>query len=503
VAELKPEDLEDIQGIVMSGYGDLHCASYLMLRITEAKAARRWLGSLTDHIATSEHPQKGTSLNLAITHRGLAQLGLDAQTLDTFSRPFLEGMATPHRSRILGDADENAPANWIWGGSDEAKAVDILLLVFAVDEAAMDAELAAKRAEFPESGIVEMQALVAGRQDDSHEHFGFADGMGQPAIEGTFQVEKAAARNVLKAGEFLLSYINDYGKPADGPMVAARLDPKSLLPQPPVVDGAAGVAGAQSAVHDLGRNGTYLVFRQLAQNVALFRHFVDEATRRLDGQLDRSAGDRLAAKFVGRWQNGAPLALSPDADDPQLSKADDFGYRDSDAYGFKCPIGSHIRRSNPRDSVGPDGAAALASANRHRILRRGRSYGHRPTDPRVPDNVDRGLLFLCLNADFERQFEFVQQTWINNPVFGGLNGEVDPLIGSINKTETSSVSLDQRNSANGGTTRKGELERDALFTVQADPLRTRIHNLERFVSVKGGAYFFLPSIRALRYLANL
>lgn len=503
MAELKTEDLKDIQGIVMSGYGDLHCASYLMLRVTDAKAARRWLGNITDHIATSEHAQKGTPLNLAITHHGLSQLGLDAETLDTFSRPFLEGMATPHRSRILGDADENAPANWIWGGSDEAKVVDILLLVFAVDEIAMDAALAAKRAEFPESGIAELQALVAGRQDDSHEHFGFADGMGQPAIEGTFQVQKAAARNVLKAGEFLLSYTNDYGKPADSPMVAATLDPKGLLPPPPVVDGPAGTAGVRPAVHDLGRNGTYLVFRQLAQDVALFRHFVDEATRRLDGQLERSASDRLAAKFVGRWQNGAPLVLSPDADDPQLSNADDFGYRDSDAYGFKCPIGSHVRRSNPRDTIGPDGARALASANRHRILRRGRSYGHRPIDPRVPDNVDRGLLFLCVNADIERQFEFVQQTWINNPVFGGLNGEVDPLIGNINKTETSSLSPDQRNSANRETDGKGEVKRDALFTVQADPLRARIHNLERFVTVKGGAYFFLPSIPALRYLASL
>jgi len=180
-----------------------------------------------------------------------------------------------------------------------------------------------------------------------------------------------------------------------------------------------------------------------------------------------------------------------------LSDADDFGYRDSDAQGFKCPIGSHVRRSNPRDSVGPDGPTALKTANRHRILRRGRSYGHSPKDPRVEDNVDRGLLFLCLNSDIERQFEFVQQTWVNNPVFGGLNGEVDPLIGNTDKTETSPVNPIQGNSDNG------EPQRDAIFTIQADPLRTRVHNLERFVTVKGGAYFFLPSIRALRYLASL
>jgi deferrochelatase/peroxidase EfeB len=125
----------------------------------------------------------------------------------------------------------------------------------------------------------------------------------------------------------------------------------------------------------------------------------------------------------------------------------------------------------------------LATANRHRILRRGRSYGHRPADPRIDDGVDRGLHFLCLNSDIERQFEFVQQTWVNNPVFGGLNGEVDPLIGNISRAETATT--------------------NALFTVQADPLRSRVHNLQRFVTVKGGAYFFLPSISALRYLGSL
>jgi len=184
--------------------------------------------------------------------------------------------------------------------------------------------------------------------------------------------------------------------------------------------------------------------------------------------------------------------LSPDTDDLAYEVADDFCYRDSDADGFKCFICSHVRRSNPRDTLGPDATKALKTANRHRILRRGRSYGHRPEDPRVPDAIDRGLLFICLNSDIERQFEFCQQTWINNPVFGGLDGEVDPLIGNISKTESTPANSDN-----------GDTERDAIFTIQADPLRTRVHNLERFVTVKGGAYFFLPSIRALRYVTSL
>ncbi len=493
----------------------------MLLRVTHAAAARRWLGVITDQITTSEPPpQKVKALNVAFTCRALKNLELDDETLKTFSRPFLEGMTTPHRQRILGDNDDNAPKEWVWGGNnaddlpDETKAVDIVLMVYAENEDLLNVLLAEKRAEFKQNGIEELRTLSAGRQDDSHEHFGFADGMGQPAIEGTFQVEKAAARNILKAGELLLGYTNDYDKPADSPMVKAARDPNGLLLPPRAAVNADGTtSSSQNAFHDLGRNGSYLVFRQLAQDVATFRCFIDEASRTADGQLDQTAGNRLAAKMVGRWQNGAPLVMSPDTDDPALSLADDFGYRDSDAHGFKCPIGSHVRRSNPRDTLGPDGATALKTSNRHRILRRGRSYGHRPKDPRVRDDIDRGLLFLCLNSDIERQFEFVQQTWINNPVFGGLNGEVDPLIGNIKKTETPPVDPAQANpggttavaaNANsGGSSANGDEQSEAIFTIQADPLRTRIHDLKRFVTMKGGAYFFLPSIRALRYLASL
>ncbi|HEV2764428.1 MAG TPA: Dyp-type peroxidase [Pyrinomonadaceae bacterium] len=369
-------------------------------------------------------------------------------------------MATPHRSRILGDAGENAPSAWEWGGSDEEKAVDVLLLLFGADEATLDDLIRKHRRQFSPGGLLEFRALGAGRQPDHHEHFGFADGMGQPVIEGSPQADKALPRNLIKAGEILLDYVNDYGKPAVSPQVNPALDPQRILP------GAGG----------LGRNGTYLVFRQLAQNVADFWRFFDEATGDADGRPDRAASVRLAAKCVGRWPSGAPLVLSPDADNPALKDEDDFGYYEDDGRGFACPIGSHIRRANPRDSLGPDPQTALASANRHRILRRGRSYGHRAADPRVEDGVERGLFFICLNSDIERQFEFVQQTWINNPVFGGLSGEVDPVVGHLVKG-------------------------DEIFTEQGNPLRRRVHNLRRFVIVKGGAYFFLPGIRALRYLA--
>jgi len=482
VAELTPADMKDIQGFVVSGYAHLSCVSYSLLRIDDKVAARRWLGNLANEITTSEGKQEHSCLNVALTHQGLAKLGLADDALETFSRPFIEGMATPHRSRILGDADENEPTRWNWGTDDPAKAVHVLLLVFAKDEPTIANLIKEQTAKFTQNGLSEVLTLAAGRQPSSHEHFGFADGMGQPAIEGTFQTKDAAARNIIKAGEILLSYVNDYDKPANSPMVSLTSDKTGLLP--PVIE---GTTDDPSSRRDLGRNGTYLVFRQLQQHPAKFYHYLDEATRKPNGELDPVARAWLAAKMVGRWPDGAPLVLSPDGDNPALGMEDDFGFRDSDARGFKCPIGSHIRRSNPRDSIGPDGPTALKTANRHRILRRGRSYGHRPDDRRIDDEVDRGLHFLCLNSDIERQFEFVQQTWVNNPVFGGLDGEVDPLIGNIKKADPDADPADA----------------DAIFTVPADPLRTRVHKLERFVTVKGGAYFFLPSMNALRYLSSL
>jgi len=456
----------DIQGLILSGYGHLPCATYVLLRVEDGPAARRWLARILTEVTSAERKQDKASVNVAFTRQGLEHLGLDADTIQTFSRAFSEGMATEHRSRILGDAGEDEPAKWNWGGPDRTKAVDILLLLFAVDELELDSLIGRHRASFSQEGIAEVSALAAGRQPDNREHFGFADGMGQPAIENTSPGKKAAARNLLKAGEILMGHINTYDKVADGPTVRADRDPRRLLR-----DGEPGL-------RNFGHNGTYLVFRQLAQNVADLYHFLDEATRTPTGQLDPDASSRLAAKFVGRWPSGAPLVLSPTKDDPSMADADDFGYFDQDPRGFACPIGAHIRRSNPRDSLGPDAVKGLASANRHRILRRGRSYGHRLENPRVDDGAERGLHFICLNSDIERQFEFVQQTWINNPVFGGLHGEVDPVIGYV---------------ARG----------DAIMTIPADPVRTRVHNIRRFVTVKGGAYFFLPGIRALRYLASL
>ena len=469
---------KDIQGLVVSAYKHLHCAAYVLLQVNSAAAARAWISQRLSEIMASEAKHPALSINLAFTYSGLQKLGLKQDALDGFSFPFQEGMATKYRSRLLGDNDENDPAGWDWGGTS-ANAVDVLLLLFGKDQPTLDAELQRQEAAFASGGLDLVKVLLAGRQPDSHEHFGFADGIGQPVMEGTGnkqrQLERTHHATELPVGEFLLGHPNVYGVIAPSPAVKPGDDPQQLLPVvPPEATGLTAEAG----MHDFGRNGSYLVFRQLFQRVAQFWNFLDKATCGPNGQSNPEERERLGAKFVGRYKSGAPLVLSPEKDNPKLKNENNFTYFDKDPRGLACPIGSHIRRSNPRDSLGPDPQTALNSANRHRILRRGRSYGHRLENPLVDDGAERGLHFICLNSDIERQFEFVQQTWINNPVFGGLYNEVDPLVGNLAKG-------------------------DKLFTVQADPLRRRVQGLSRFVVVRGGSYFFLPSIRALNYLARL
>jgi len=364
--------------------------------------------------------------------------------------------------------------------------VDVLLLLFTEDEAGLEAEIAEQRRAWSAGGLAEVAMLGAGRQPDSKEHFGFVDGAGQPTIEGTDLEARQLARTghatPLKPGEFLLSYEDTYGKPSPSPAVRAADDPRNAFPDAP------GESGAGR--RDLGRNGSYLVFRQLAQDVAGFWQFLEAAARRVDGTSSMEAQISLGAKIVGRWPSGAPLVNEPDRDPhagvPMPTVDNDFEYAEHDLHGFRCPVGAHIRRANPRDALGPDPATALASARRHRIMRRGRSYGDRLKDVRQDDGAERGLHFICLNSDLERQFEFVQQTWINNPVFAGLLDETDPLVG-------------RRTAQSGGD----DDTPGNTMTIQAEPIRTRVYGLRDFVTVKGGAYFFLPGLRALRYLASL
>jgi Dyp-type peroxidase family len=450
-------NFSQIQGFILSSYSkELPCATYMLLQISSKDESLLWLASVIDNITTAKERNKKRSLNIAFTCRGLTKLGLTMEDLSSFSIAFQEGMCSAHRSKILCDSGESAPENWDWGNDDNQ--IDVILLLFASDELTLVADQKKKEQEIKNCGGINLiRKLTAGRQPDSREHFGFMDGIGQPIIAGSGREKKQLHRTghatVVKAGEFVLGYENE------------------LKVQDPIP--------SCKQMKDFGLDGTYLVFRQLEQHVSLLWNYIRAMTLKKDGSVNMEAEDKLGAKMMGRWKSGAPLAIYPNSDpikDNSINEENNFSYKKEDEYGLRCPLGSHIRRANPRDSLGPDPETALQSSKRHRIIRRGRSYGDRTKDPFNDDYKQRGLHFICLNSSIERQFEFIQQTWINNKTFAGLFDEIDPVVGAGKAKD--------------------------VFTVPEDCVRTRILKIPEVITMKGGAYFFMPSIAALRYLVG-
>lgn len=459
-------ELTDMQGFLARGYGGLPEASYLLLQIENAGAAQDWLRSIAPDVAPADPKPSTSALQIAFTCDGLRALGLDEDTLRTFDRAFWEGMDAPYRQRILGDAGESHPDEWRWG--NDASPVHLLVMVFAADAEILRTRIDEVRTGL--TGLTETQHLNTNSFDPAREHFGFRDGISQPIVDGLSR--SGAPENTVPPGEFFLGYPNAYDKVPRPPSVPPSTDPDDLLPR--VDTEQDGVRG------DLGRNGTYVVFRQLSQDVTRFWRFVTEASREVYGSEEER--EKLAAKMVGRWRNGTPLTLSPD--DPDGEPRDDFGYHEQDADGMRCPFASHLRRSNPRDSLegGPEESTKVS--NRHRIVRRGRPYGpplddHFDVDNMLEadDETERGLHFLCLSGDIARQFEFTQQTWIENKKFAGMYDDPDPLMGSPH-------------------------DESSTFTIPDTPVRRRVTDMQRFVEVRGGAYFFMPSLSALQFLAR-
>ncbi|MBV9325019.1 MAG: Dyp-type peroxidase [Chloroflexi bacterium] len=464
-------ELHDVQGLIARGYAHLKAASYILLRIGDAVSARAWLGAIAPRITPAPDPAADSALNVAFTASGLTQLGLGAEIMHQFSDEFTAGMTTPHRQRMFGDLGPSAPETWLWGGPS-TPTPHVLLALIARDTDILNQRYSALAGEF--AGVSVITRLDSDVDLDGKEHFGFADGISQPTVEGLSDRQDTPP-NTIRTGEFILGYVNEYSLYTDRPLLDRRLDPEWLLP--------ADVQGSGKV--DLGRNGTFLVFRQLAQDVRGFWRFVDSATRAADGSSDVDRRNWLAAHMVGRWPSGAPVTLSPDADNPRLATANDFTYQYADQFGFNCPIGAHVRRAHPRDSLdpAPGTARSVELDKRHRLLRRGREYGP-PVPPDSlyadppPDDPERGLYFICLGANIGRQFEFVQHSWVNNPKFDELYDEADPVVGYH------PVGMNN-------------------FSIPREPVRVRYTNLPQFVTTRGGAYFFLPGLRALRYLASL
>ncbi|HEY0345502.1 MAG TPA: hypothetical protein VGC59_12680 [Solirubrobacteraceae bacterium] len=455
---------DDIQGLLASGYGRLPAACYLLLAIEEPRRAGAWLGRLAGKLTTARERPLKTAVNVALASSGLAKLGLPP-ALGGFSDRFLDGMTASPRSRALGDVGADAPERWRWGGPTTTT-VDVLLLLYAADDGLLAA--LEERLVRPADGLALVQRLDT--QWSEREHFGFRDGISQPLVEG---LRAGRPDDVISAGEFVLGYRNEHGQLTRRPRVDRASDPRGILP----TDSATGDA-------DLGRNGSYVVLRTLSQDVRAFWGFVEGATTNGAGDSgDQAARLRLAAQIVGRWPNGEPLVLAPDGPpETPPQPTNDFRYHDVDAHGERCPLGAHIRRAHPRDSLDPKPGSerSIAIDKLHRLLRRGRGFGA-PIAPAAAlnggarDGEERGLHFICLCANIARQFEFVQHTWVNNPKFNGLYDDPDPLLGPAGRT----------------------------LTVQARPINRRVPGLPSFVGVLGGAYFFLPGVRAVRYLAAL
>jgi deferrochelatase/peroxidase EfeB len=487
-----PDDLHDIQALLHAGFATLTAASFLLLRVTDAAAARRWLGQVPvtsiGHLGT----RRETVIQVALTAAGMRALAIPEDVIAGFSAEFVAGLADdPARSRRLGDVGPDAPTQWAWGWAEREPHVLVMLY-------ALPGQLAPLRASLdgPDfaAGFAVLQTLETSDMN-GHEPFGFLDGVSQPTIDWSGQRKPDTDAdldygNLITPGEFVLGYRNEYGLLTERPLLDAQQYPQAAM-LPPAAEAA--------WLHDLGRNGSYLVLRTLSQDVRGFWRFM-------------AAHGDPAERIVGRRMDGMPLmpvqqapirGVGPDATD---RAENGFTFR-SDPDGLACPVGAHIRRANPRTGDMPGGrmgwfgqlmclagfgghteADRVAASRFHRLLRRGREYGTflPAADAQAPDAPDpqAGLHFICLAANISRQFEFVQNAWLQSSEFAGLHGEADPL--TANRAAL----------AAGGAT-------DAFGLPQAGLPEVRVEALPRFVGVRGGAYFFLPGLRALRFLAGV
>ena len=500
-------DRDDIQGLLRSGYGHHTEACFLLLRIKDRVAARAWLlAAPVTSAAVSERPSRSaastqseslpeTVLQVALSSEGLRALEVADDIIEDFAAEFVSGMGgDANQARRLGDVGASAPTHWHWGVGPRVPHVLVLLY-------ALPGHLDAWRREIQQQCMTGFEILTCLDSANSieSEPFGFRDGISQPEIDwdrrrAVRDEDRLEYDNLSCLGEFVLGYPNEYGGYTDRPLLEPTRDPKAALPRAEDSPGKA----------DLGRNGSYLVLRQLQQDVQGFWAFLERAAGG-----DQDERDRLAAAMVGRTLRGVPLIEARDenrtravaASKPDLNA---FTYQ-TDPDGLRCPLGAHIRRANPRNGDLPPGTKGIvsrlirtlgfdtqalqqdlvASTRFHRLLRRGRKYGAPSLTPSMtdPPGVEAGIHFICLGANLARQFEFVQNAWMTGIKFDGLTAESDPLLGP-------------RVPAPDGT------DTDGYSIPQAGGPDRCVARLPQFVTVVGGAYFFLPGIRALRYLAT-
>ncbi|MBX2828776.1 MAG: hypothetical protein KTR22_11470 [Flavobacteriaceae bacterium] len=470
IANPKTIDLKDVQGMITRGYGKLYETAYFLLKVEDKEKAKEWMKAmipLIDSADISDHSEK--TIHLAFTPEGLAALGMSKENIEGFPVPFREGISTQDRNRILGDWGENDPKKWRWGGHQEG--FHILMIFHAKDKESIAAFLQEEKDRLQNSGGCTLMREMRGYlRPDNKEAFGFHDGISQPVIKGSGR--PGPENDIIETGEFLLGYKNEHNQFPFSPLLKKEEGNTSLLQ-----DDAAG-----SGKKDLGHNGTFMVFRQMQQHVDEFWKYMEQNSLNPDGTPNEEAKIKLAAKCVGRWPSGASLVNFPDKDPGGSLENDDFGYADIDPDGLRCPYGSHLRRNNPRDAFRwYDKKQSLKITRRHRIIRRGRTYELPPENG--SDKGEIGLHFICFNANIELQFEFIQHAWANNNQMRHLHNDIDVIIGVPDE--------------------KNPKANHSGFTIQAEPVNQFIDHWERFVTIRGGEYFFFPSISVINYLTTL
>jgi Dyp-type peroxidase family len=532
-------DLADIQGNILSAYGKLGFPKgrFIALNVRDPASGRKFVDALLPEITTalrwrSERstksagrdpvPRPDVAVNIAFSWYGLLALDLPVRTLRGMPDEFIDGMMA--RASMLGDDFGAGTAAWdpVWLATKGARLSDpntvhILITLNArmkpdgTAVPALDAETRSIEALCESIGGVsilpghgplgqqtparyqELSAITYRKADGTvgatpNEHFGFRDAIGDPVfegdgydqteVEGNGAVDGAGKWRPLATGEFLLGY----------------------------PDEAQEIAGAAMPLN-FSRNGTFMAYRKLHQNVVAFNAFMTEASARFGavfGISDPSdALETLKAKIAGRWSDGVPLALAPTADEwrtfnrkyPDVSpETDPAGYKargravirftyGDDKQGLRCPVTSHMRRVNTRDGMAPTGKEGSVLNNRRRILRRGLPYGD--SSKGVLDSAEHGIVMLAVCANLFRQFEFVQQQWINYGLDANAGNDTDPLVGN--------------HSTGAGTCPK------AKFVIPSDPKTGRppfiMEGIPQFVESRGGEYFFVPSMTALRMIA--
>ncbi len=490
-------EFDDIQGLLRFGHGALTDTCFMLLSISDADAAKQWLTTAPVTTGQEIYPTPDTALQIAFSVQGLRSLGINECLIEGFSDEFISGISGDEsRSRRLGDTGTNTPEHWQWGG-DPAQVPHILLLLYAKKNEIETWKAAVLDDQF--SKAFQVITILPTNDLGKIEPFGFVDGISQPKIDWAQQQstdlhERDRYSNWLAVGEVVLGYANEYGYYTPRPLMHPQHDP--YLNELPYAED-------NPTMKDFGRNGSYLVIRQLKQDVPGFWQFLDKETNFIPEKREQ-----LAAAMVGRERDGSPLVPDLGENISGISKKNQnnhFTYA-SDPLGHRCPIGAHIRRTNPRTGDFPPGVSGffsrlvrifgfglkrpdedlVASTRFHRLLRRGRAYGPvlSPEDAVKPDApaAERGLQFICLSANISRQFEFVQNAWAMSSKFSGVQQESDPLLGNREPLITGEHS-DQFNQAN-----------------PAGPMR-KTCQLPLFATVRGGGYFFMPGLRALKYIA--